>query len=333
MNSNRIPLIVAELGTSHLGSIDRALELIDTAGAAGADAVKFQTYTPEEISVNVPIENGPWAGQSYHDLYARGMTPWKWHERLFEHARDLGLIPFSTPFSVEAVARLESLDCPMYKIASPEITHLQLVAAVARTGKPLIISTGMASLQEIFEAEEIAKRNGAKSITFLHCISAYPAKPEMFNLNTMHFLHAHGRQVGLSDHSLGSVTAITAVALGASVVEKHFTLDRNDGGLDAAFSLEPHEFAAMANSCREAAAALGTSIFGARSPEEATSLQYRRSVWVVKPLKAGEQITDEHVAVLRPAYGLHPRLLGDIIGKRVNQEVGANTPMRMDLLE
>ena len=325
------PFIVAELGASHLGSFNRMLETITAAAKAGADAVKFQTYTPDEISVDVPIESGPWADRSYHDLYLEAMVPWEWHNALFNLARKLGLVPFSTPFSEAAVARLETIHCPMYKIASPEIVHHRLIAAAARTGKPLIISAGMATIAEIKVAQEIAAVNGSSDATFLHCISAYPAEVSDFNLNSLNWYKFAGIDFGLSDHSLGSTAAVTAVALGASVIEKHFCLSRADGGPDAAFSLMPHEFHDMVKQCRDAYSALGESVFGVKDCEQ-TSLQYRPSIWLVKPIKAGEALTSEHLAIRRPNYGLPPGDLEVIIGKKVNRTLEPNTPMTWDLI-
>ena len=223
MFSNK-PFIVAELSASHLGDYSRAFQLIDAAKFAGADAIKLQTYVPDEIAADVMIHKGPWAGRSYHDLYREGATPWEWHEALFTYAKGLGLVAFSTPFSESAVERLESINCPIYKIASPEITHLSLIAAAARTGKPLIISTGMASLDEINHAYDEAAKNGATEIVFTHCVSAYPAKSSDFNLCTLGALRRAGFRVGLSDHSLGPMAAVIATALGAEVIEKHLTL-------------------------------------------------------------------------------------------------------------
>src|SRR3990167_8535517 len=320
------PFIVAELGASHNGSLEQALQLIEAAKWAGADGVKFQTYTTSEIAADVSIPSGPWAGRSYHELYAEGETPWAWHEALFAHARQLGLIPFSSPFSEAAVARLETINCPVYKIASPEIVHLPLIAAAARTHKPLIISTGMATKEEIFRANGTAIANGAKDITFLHCLSAYPADTADFNLCTMAALKGMGLRVGLSDHSLSLVPAMVATAMGAEVIEKHLILSRQDGGLDAAFSLEPTEFAAMVKACRVVTETLGDTPFKV-NPSEETSLQYRRSIWVVKPVACGEELRPEHLAILRPDYGLPPHQWNKVIGRKVMCDIKANTPL------
>lgn len=320
------PFIVAELGASHLNSFNYTCKLMEAAAAAGADAVKFQTYTPAEIAADVVIPDGPWKGQRYHDLYREGQMPACWYRTLFEMAYKLGLVPFSSPFSVRSVNLLEELNCPIYKIASPEIIHYPLIAAAAATGKPLIISTGMATKTEIMKAAKVAHDNGASNVTFLHCISAYPAEAEGFNMATFLRLKEWFPRVGLSDHSLTSTAAIIAAANGAAVIEKHFILNRADGGPDAKFSLEPDEFAAMVRDCRAAAKAMGKVVFGVR-PGEQTSQQYRRSIWLVKPIKAGEVLTPDHLAILRPNYGLHPKYWDRIIGRTVECDLMPNTPM------
>lgn len=325
------PFIVAEIGANHCQSYSIAERLVYAARDAGADGVKFQTYTPEEISANVLIYGGPWDGKHYHDLYREAAMPWEWHEPLFELSRRIGLIPFSSPFSVEAVERLESINCPIYKIASPEIIHLPLIAAAARTRKPLIISTGMADLGEIYEAAEVAEQNGCKDLTFLHCISSYPAKTENFNLDTMVKLMHHNFKVGLSDHSRSNIAAIAATALGATVIEKHFKLRDGMNTPDAAFSLTPSRFECMADDCREAAAALGEVKFGCR-PGEETSYQYRRSIWLVKDIKAGEIVTADHLALLRPNHGASPAQWCNIVGKQAKWDMPAG-PMHLDFVE
>lgn len=326
------PFIVAEIGTNHNGDYNNVLDLIIAAKAAGADAVKFQTYEPAGIAADVAIPSGPWAGRSYHDLYSEGRMSWDWHKAAFEFARSIGIVPFSSPFSEDAVEFLEKLDCPIYKIASPEIVHLPLIAAAAQTGKPLIISTGMATLDEIYKAEDIARHHGATDITFLHCISSYPANPEDFNLETMVRLKHHNFHVGLSDHSLDSTAAIAAVALGAIVIEKHFTLSRADGGPDAKFSLEPAEFAAMVTACRTAAKAMGSVQFGCRESEK-DSYQYRRSLWLVKDIKKGQRVTEEHLAILRPNYGANPMCFDIFVGMKARHDLPAGTPMFINYLE
>lgn len=322
---NKVPFIVAEISANHIQSYDRAERLVYAAKTAGADAVKFQTYLADDMAADVMIEKGPWAGQSYRELYRKAYMPWGWHKPLFELAQRLGMVAFSAPFSVQAVCFLRSLDCPMYKIASPEIMHYELIGKTARTGKPLIISTGMASLQEIYWASEVADTNGCKDLTFMHCISSYPAKAEDFNLNTMSRLMSHNFKVGLSDHSLDNTAVIAAVALGATMIEKHLCLRRADGGPDAKFSLEPHEFASMVRASRQTAAAMGDVLFGCR-PAEENSYQYRRSIWVTAPVKKGEVFSAANTAVLRPNYGIEPNHFGMILGKPAKVDIPANTP-------
>ena len=326
------PFIVAEISANHLGSFDNAVQLVRCAKEAGADAVKLQTYTPDEIAANMPITTGPWSGIWYHDLYTQAMTPWEWHEPLFDLIRSLGMVPFSSPFSERAVEMLESIGCPIYKIASPEICYHQLIAAAADTGKPLIISTGMATLAEIYNADSVATCHGAIDTTFLHCISAYPARAKDFNLATMVRMAHHNFKVGLSDHSLDSTAAAAAVALGATVIEKHLCLSRSAGGPDAKFSLEPLEFAAMVEACRHTKEAMGEVVFGCRD-SEASSYKHRRSIWLVKDIKKGEIITEDHLAILRPNYGLPPAAWEDVVGKTARVDISLQTPLSMDMLK
>ena len=321
-----VPFIVAEISSNHMGDKHKAIDLIMAAKTAGADAVKFQLYRPEEIAADVEIHSGPWKGRRYRDLYTEGQTPADWMPELFEFARSIGIVPFASPFSELAVDQLEMWDCPIYKIASPEITHHRLIAHAARTGKPLIISTGMAELDEIFRVDEIARANGATDITYLHCISAYPAESKDFNLATMVRLRDNAFNVGLSDHSLSSMAAVCAVALGAIIVEKHFTLEDHGEGLDDKFSIGPHEFAEMAYLCRAAAKAVGEVKFGCREAEK-DSFQYRRSIWVVRDVKAGQVITDADIAILRPNYGAHPANFDTFVGMTARFDLKANTPL------
>jgi len=326
------PFIIAEISCNHLGDKHRALDLIMAAKTAGADAVKFQMYTPSEIAADVIIESGPWAGKNYRELYWEGVTPLWWFEELFTFARSIGIVPFASPFSESAVEFLTELDCPIYKIASPEIIHLPLIAACAQTRKPLIISTGMAELSEIYKADEVARSNGATDITYLHCISAYPANAEDFNLETLVRMRNHNFHVGLSDHSLSNVAAIAAVALGAIVIEKHLTLSRRDGGPDAKFSLEPDEFRSMVTASRQAARAMGEATFGCRESEK-DSFQYRRSIWLVKDVEAGHVITADDLAILRPNYGANPSNFDIFVGMKARHDMKAGTPMLGNDLE
>lgn len=331
------PFIVAELSGNHRGKIEEATRLIDAAVHAGADAVKLQTYTPETITMEsdrdaFKISGGPWAGMRLHDLYVSAHTPWEWHETLFAHARARGITLFSSPFDVTAVDLLESLDCPAYKIASFEAADLPLIAKAASTGKPLIVSTGLTSEQEIVDVTETAKKNGAGGLVLLHCVSVYPAPVDEMNLRTVPELGARfGVPAGLSDHSLGDTAAIAAVALGAVLIEKHLTLDRSAGGPDASFSMEPSEFRDLVQRCRETWEAMGTVHFGAtKSAEQNRAL--RRSLYVVKDMRSGESFSDENVRSIRPAEGLPPKHLPEIIGKRASRDIERGTPLRWELI-
>jgi N-acetylneuraminate synthase len=324
--------MVAEISSNHRGDKQRAFDLILAAKTAGADAVKFQVYEPAEIAANVIIPSGPWQGRNYRGLYADGYLPQGWLEELFTFARSIGIVPFASPFSESAVDFLETINCPIYKIASPEIVHHRLISHAAKTGKPLIISTGMAELDEIFRVDEIARSNGATDITYLHCISAYPASAADFNLAAMVKLRGYGFNVGLSDHSLDHVASVCAVALGAIVIEKHFTLSVDDGGSDAKFSLEPKEFEELVYLCREAAATIGEVKFGCREAEQ-DSYQYRRSIWMAKDVKAGDVITESDLAILRPNYGAHPANFDIFVGMKARSDLKAGTPLFGNELE
>lgn len=326
------PYVIAEMSGNHNGDLGRALALIEAAHRAGADAVKLQTYTADTLTIDhdgpgFRIEGGLWGGSTLYDLYTEAHTPWDWHPALFARARELGIACFSTPFDETAVGFLESLDAPAYKIASFEAVDLALIACVARTGKPTILSTGMASPAEIAEAVETFRANGGGPLVLLHCISAYPAPAEQANLRRMPRLGAdHGCAFGLSDHTLGDETAIAAVALGASVIEKHVTLARADGGPDAAFSLEPHELERLCRSVRTAHLALGSGT-PARAEAEAASLVFRRSIYVVADIAAGEPFTPANVRVIRPGFGLPPRELPRVLGARAARALTRGTPL------
>ena len=321
------PFMVAEIGASHNGTLARAHDLVDAAADSGADAVKFQTYTPETLAVDKPITAGPWAGRTYHELYREAMTPWEWLPDLFHHAHARGLKAFSSPFSPSAVKFLEGLDCPMYKIASPEIAYEDLIRAAAVTGKPVILSSGMATHQEMRRAVDTVNCFGSGQVVLLHCVSAYPATPEQYNLPALGYLrNLVGAFIGLSDHTLGSAVAVAAVAKGAMMVEKHFTLKRSDGGPDAAFSSEPGEFAAMARDCRTVAAACRPRTVS----ESDTSRQYKRSLWVTKPVNAGEAFSHDNVGVLRPAGGLSPYTLFAVLGQVAARDIPAGTALSRD---
>lgn len=332
------PLIVAELSGNHNGSLDRALALIDAAKAAGADAVKLQTYTADTITLDHPgpefrIAGGPWDGRSLYELYQEAHTPWDWHKAMFERARAHGLLIFSAPFDPTAVDFLETLDCPAYKIASFELVDLPLIRKAAATGKPLIMSTGMANLAEIEEAVAAAREAGGGELVLLHCISSYPAPDEDSNLLTLPDLKdSFSVPVGLSDHTLGTAVAVAAVALGACLVEKHMTLARSDGGPDSTFSMEPGEFAALTADCRAAHAALGRVHYDLKG-SEAGNIQFRRSLYFVADLAAGDRIEARHVRSIRPGVGLPPKFLERVLGRQATRAVSRGTPVTWDVIE
>lgn len=331
------PYVIAELSGNHNGDIGRALALIDAAAATGADAIKIQTYTPDTITLRSDrpefrIAGGPWHGRTLHDLYAEAHTPYAWHPRLFERARERGVPLFSSPFDDTAVELLSRLGAPAYKIASFEIVDLPLIARVAREGRPMILSTGMANLGEIGAAVATARAAGAGGIALLHCTSAYPAPIEDANVRTVpHLGAAFGVVCGLSDHTPGSAAAVASVVLGGSIVEKHLTLARADGGPDAAFSLEPDEFAALVRDCTAAWAALGRVEYEVLG-SEAGNLAFRRSLYAVKPIAAGEPFTRDNVRSIRPGHGLPPRHLPAVLDRLATRDVAAGEPLAWDLI-
>ncbi len=333
------PFVIAEMSGNHNQSLQRGMEIIDAAAEAGADAIKLQTYTADTITFNsnareffVVEEGSPWEGRSLYELYQEAYTPWEWHKPLFDHARERGLIAFSTPFDPTAVDFLEQLDVPAYKVASFELVDLPLIEKIAGTGKPMIMSTGMATLSEIDEAVEAARGAGAAQIALLKCSSAYPAPPEEMNLRTVPNLQeAFGVPVGLSDHTLGIAMPVAAVALGASIIEKHFTLARRDGGPDSAFSLEPNEFRQMVEAVRAARRALGCVYYGI-SPHERENRAFRRSLYVVKDVGQGEPFTPENVRSIRPANGLPPKHLAEVLGRGASRAIAAGTPLSWELI-
>jgi pseudaminic acid synthase len=331
------PFLIAELSGNHKGELERALRLMEAAKSAGADAIKLQTYTADTITIDCAkddftIKSGPWAGQTLHKLYQQAHTPWEWHEALFAKGRELKIPVFSAPFDPTAIRFLEQLETPAYKIASFEAVDTPLIAEAARTGKPLIISTGMADLLEIREAVEAASSAGGDAIALLHCVSSYPAPAEDANLRTIADLRAtFGLEVGLSDHTLGTAVAIAAVGVGATLIEKHLTLRRADGGPDAAFSLEPAEFKAMADGCRTAWQALGRVSYE-REKSEADSLVFRRSLYAIRDIPQGALITTDCVRSIRPGYGLAPKHLPQIIGRRAAVAIERGTPMSWKLI-
>lgn len=328
------PYIIAEMSANHNGSIESAFRLLKVAKAAGADAVKLQTYRPETMTLSSDfpdffINDGLWKGYTLYNLYEWAHTPWEWHKPLFDYARQLDITIFSSPFDKTAVDLLEELGSPAYKIASFEAVDLPLIEYVAGTGKPLIISTGMADAEEIQEAIDAARGAGCEQLAILHCVSSYPAPAEDYNLRTIpDMIERFGLVTGLSDHTLDNTTAITSVALGANLIEKHFTLDRSGGGPDDSFSLEPAELSALCKDSRTAWQALGSVDYGRKSSEQGNT-QFRRSLYIVKDMKAGEMITEDTVRSVRPGYGLAPKYLKRVLGKTVNRDLKANTPLSL----
>ena len=326
------PYIIAEMSANHNGNIDNAYKIIDMAKASGADAVKLQTYHPDKITMNMNtpefmIEGGLWDGQSLYELYQGAFMPWEWHQPLFDYAKKNGITIFSSPFDDSAVDLLEDLNTPAYKIASFEAVDLPLIKYVAQTGKPMIISTGMADAEEIQEAIEAARESGCKELAILHCVSGYPAPAGDYNLRTLpHMRKKFGLVTGLSDHTIDNTTAISSVALGASIIEKHVTLDRNGGGPDDSFSLELEELKQLCVWAKTAWESLGQVDYGRKSSEQA-NVKFRRSLYFVKDIKEGEVITTEHVKSIRPGNGLAPKFYEQILGKTVKLDVVRGTPV------
>ncbi|MCJ8219778.1 pseudaminic acid synthase [Aeromonas veronii] len=335
INQEQAPYVIAELSANHNGNLDRALAIMTAAKAAGASAVKLQTYRPDTITLKsdrpeFQIHGGLWDGHSLYDLYEWAHTPWEWHQALFAKGRELGLTVFSSPFDFSAVDLLESLDCPAYKIASFELVDLPLIRYAAQTGKPLIMSTGMANEAEIAAAVEMALKHGNGQLALLHCVSGYPAPAAEYNLRAIPMLRERfGIEVGLSDHTLGAATAIAATTLGATLIEKHFTLARADGGPDCAFSMEPAELTELVTSVNTAHAALGVADYQLTASEQGNRA-FRRSLYLVKEMAAGEVLTAEHIKSVRPALGLPPADYDRLIGKRVNRDMAANQPLNWE---
>lgn len=338
ISQNFDPYIVAEVSANHNGRIESALELIALAKEAGADAVKIQTYTPDTITLNsrnpdFMLTEGLWAGKSLYELYQEAHTPWEWHHQLFDFARNLGITIFSSPFDSTAVDFLEELGTPAYKIASFEIVDLPLLKRVAQTGKPVIVSTGLANLEEIEQAINVLDGNGCRSYALLHCVSAYPAKAEDYNLATIVDLKNRFQcEVGLSDHTVDNTTAIASVALGSTIIEKHFTLDRNGGGPDDSFSMEPEDLSSLVRDCRQARKALGCINYQIKEGER-SNLTFRRSLYYTKDLTAGSVISEDNVRSVRPGFGLPVKFLPDILGKRVNKQISAFERVELSHLE
>ncbi|MBK7765448.1 MAG: pseudaminic acid synthase [Sulfuritalea sp.] len=333
------PFIIAEMSGNHNQSLERALQIVEAAARSGARALKLQTYTADTMTIDVregeffiADPDGLWSGNSLYQLYQQAHTPWEWHEPIFRRARELGMVPFSTPFDETAVDFLESLDVPVYKIASFENTDLPLIRKVAATGQPMIISTGMASVAELDETVRAAREAGCKNLVLLKCTSTYPSTPENTNIRTIpHLRDLFGCEVGLSDHTMGCGAAIAAVALGATVIEKHFTLARADGGVDSAFSMEPAEMKILATEAERAWQSLGQISYGATSAEQ-KSLVFRRSLYVVKDIAAGELLSADNVRAIRPGLGLAPRWIDTVLGMAAKKAVKRGTPLNWSLI-
>jgi pseudaminic acid synthase len=332
------PFVIAEMSANHNGSIERAMDIILAAKHAGADAVKMQTYTPDTITLPIEtqefiVEGGLWNGRSLYNLYAEAYTPWEWHKPLFDYAQEVGITLFSSPFDHTAVDLLEDMNAPAYKIASFEAVDIPLIKYAASTRKPLIISTGMASKIEIAEAIDAAYSTGNENIAILHCVSGYPAQPSEYNLLTIPDLVKEFNLVtGLSDHTLSNTTSIVSVALGASIVEKHFTLDRRGGGPDDTFSLEPSELRDLCSNINIAWEALGHIDYGLQS-SEVGNIKFRRSLYFVKNLKKGEVITSDSIRSVRPGYGMPPKFFDNIIGKAVKKDVSWGSPVTAEVVD
>ena len=334
------PFVIAEMSGNHNKSLVRALEIVESAAKAGVHALKLQTYKPDTMTINlderefhIKDSSSPWVGTSLYKLYSEAQTPWEWHKTIFDHARKLGILAFSTPFDDSAVEFLESLDTPCYKIASAENTDLALIRRVASTGKPLIISTGMASIAELDEAVCAAREAGCENLILLKCTSTYPASPENTNILTIpHLRDLFGCEVGLSDHTMGIGVSVASVALGATVIEKHFTLNRSDGGVDSTFSMNPEEMTQLVLEVKHAWQAMGQVSYGPTEAEK-KSLQYRRSLYIIKDLKAGDLLTQENVRAIRPGLGLQCKYLNVILGKKVSRDISRGSAIQWDFFD
>lgn len=335
--SEQPPYVIAEVSANHNGSIDRALETIKAAKDAGVDAVKIQTYTPDTMTIDSTakdflIEDGLWKGRTLYDLYGEAHTPFEWHARLFEYAENLGLTIFSSPFDESAVDLLASLGAPAYKVASFELVDLPLIAYIAQQGKPMLMSTGMASLQEVGDAIETARQNGCHALALFHCISSYPAPLDQANINAIKVLKQEfDVEVGLSDHTTGNIAGIVATSIGATLIEKHFTLSRADGGVDSTFSLEPREMKSLMQDTRAAFSALGDGNFRRSAAEESNKI-FRRSLYFVEDLAAGEAISNQHVRRIRPGFGMSPKYYDQVIGQKVTKAVKRGDRVTRDVL-
>ncbi|MBK6445838.1 MAG: pseudaminic acid synthase [Bacteroidetes bacterium] len=331
-----IPFIIAEMSGNHNQSLDRALEIVDAAANAGAHALKLQTYTADTITMkgvfSIQDKNSLWNGKELHDLYSLAYTPWEWHASIFNRAKEKGMLAFSSPFDEMAVDFLESLNVPAYKIASFENTHHPLLRKVAKTGKPIIMSTGVSTLSDIDESVRILRDAGCNDLILLKCTSTYPATPENSNISTIpHMSQLFDCPVGLSDHTMGIGTSVAAVALGATVIEKHFTLKRSDGGVDSAFSLEPTELSSLVVETERAFQSLGKINYGIIAAEE-KGKQFKRSIYISRDMIEGEEFTEENLRIIRPGFGLEPKYFERILGKKIRKSVVQGTPLTWDLL-
>lgn len=328
------PFIIAEMSGNHNQSLERAFEIVDAAAEAGAHAIKLQTYTADTITMKgaytIKDKNSLWDGKELHDLYREAYTPWEWHKPIFERARLRGLIAFSSPFDETAVDFLEELNVPAYKIASFENTHHPLIKKVAATGKPVIISTGVSSISDIDETVRLLRREGCENFVLLKCTSTYPASPENTNLRTIpHLAGLHQCHVGLSDHTMGTGVSVAAVAMGACIIEKHFTLRRADGGVDSAFSLEPQELKLLVEETERAFLAMGNIKYGIQAAEE-KSVFFKRSIYIYQELKAGEIFTTANLKVIRPGDGLAPKHWEEVLGKTSTRDLKPGTPLHIN---
>jgi pseudaminic acid synthase len=336
---NHTPFIIAEMSGNHNQSLEKALSIIDSAADAGAHAVKLQTYTPDTLTINVSHgefqindSNSLWNGRNLYELYQEAMTPWEWHKALFDRAKERGILCFSTPFDDSAVDFLESLDMPLYKIASFENNHLPLLKKIAKTGKPVIMSTGISKLSDIELAVNTLRENGCNELVLLKCTSTYPATPKNTNIRTIpHMSNLFNCHIGLSDHTLGIGTAVASVALGAVVIEKHFTINRAEGGVDSAFSMEPNEFKALVEETERAFLSLGEVSYGIL-PDELKSLTFKRSIYVVNDMKEGDVFTNENIRIIRPGLGVSPKYFDMFLGKKINRSVQKGTALTFDLI-
>ena len=332
--------IVAEMSGNHGGKLENAIKTVHAVKETGADAIKLQTYTADTITLNCDADDFVvkgttfWDNERLYNLYCQAYTPWEWHEAIYNEAKKIGLVCFSTPFDETAVDLLESLGNPIYKVASPEITDVNLIRLMASKGKPMVISTGTALVEDIEEAIRICHEEGNNDITILKCTTEYPAPIEAANLRTMVDMGKRfGVKFGLSDHTMGSDVPVAAVALGATMIEKHFIIDRSIGGPDAGFSMEQKDFTEMVKSIRNVEKAIGNDVYYESNPSKIKGREYNRSLYVAKDMKAGDIITEKNVRSVRPGYGLHPKYLHQIIGKRVNRDLNMGTRLRLEFIE